>query len=1153
MSYVSGWLIACNSKLYFQSSIFSTDKVGRSSLWISISPTPIVRTLCSRYPSVLLLFIGIYSTAYASDITVTMRGVSGGEQISLFIGATEVTLSPSSKPISTSTSDYTVTGVTINGTIHVSFPVDNGDVYVEKIVVDGTTYPYSSATSNTGSWGSPNGCGFGTNTGWLYCNGAMSFAVPYGPTTVDSETTWHFDEASWTGTTGEVEDSVNGINGVAVSYNFALPTTESGSPVPAIAGDPGTCGAGKFDSNADGYVRIPDPVTGSRLDQGTHSLSAWVYAHALPSSDHWTILTKESNYEVHVNTSGQIVFQHNTTNPNAYWTGGWTSWFTLTSSSSISVGNWHHITITASHASSQKIYIDGTLAGTGTDNNSVVIDDYDLLIGSDHDSYMDSRSFNGYIDEVRVFDPELTSTEVTAVMNEVHACPPAAPSVSNIIVDVGGGNGSTCSESEIEITIQNSASNVVAGYTGTLTLSTSSGNGDWSKTATASDALGTLTPGSSDSGLATYVFEAGEGDAGIITLNLENTHAETITISAVDALASVTGVSSNLGFSENAFVVSNIDSLNDDIIAGRRHDFQVSMMRQDPSTGVCSVATGYSASAVKVWLNRTESAGAAPSLMNTDGSNSMTPPDSQPGSDNFTLEINSGTASFDMEASDIGQYSLQFLDDSNGFSDSDITGQSSSLSVRPFALYVDIASNPAAVDHLGNAFTTAGTDFTVTVKAVTWESADDAGDDGVADGHDDSDPANNADLSGNSVLNSFGGESTSEGVQLSSILLLPSGGLDGGLESSLTLPADARQLDSFSSGSQTTNNVFFDEVGIIELSASILDGGYLGSSYSSRIVGRSGRVGRFTPYEFSRGPSSINESCSSAIAYTYMAETFTVDYILNALSAQGSLTNNYENDYSKLKSGFGTLSFGGLDQLSATSLTPRISVGPSSFAWSNGVGSINTELTLTRSSSPDGPYSQSDIGLSVADSDSVPFAASEINLDVNGDLTDDHATLDRVNFRFGRLTMAPSHGPETTALPVKLLTEYWDGSLWQVNKDDNCTALALSDISFPDGTADVVANRTVTVGAGTSVGSFASLTGNDIIFSQGDAGHSFSAPGAGNTGRFDVDIDLSNYLWLRYDWNQDSDYSDSSLPTTTHIFGLYRGHDRIIYWREILH
>ncbi|EIK44630.1 MSHA biogenesis protein MshQ [Cellvibrio sp. BR] len=82
------------------------------------------------------------------------------------------------------------------------------------------------------------------------------------------------------------------------------------------------------------------------------------------------------------------------------------------------------------------------------------------------------------------------------------------------------------------------------------------------------------------------------------------------------------------------------------------------------------------------------------------------------------------------------------------------------------------------------------------------------------------------------------------------------------------------------------------------------------------------------------------------------------------------------------------------------------------------------------------------------------------------------------------------------------------------------------------------------------MGNYDSSTATEINFTSGNANHFFSAPGVGVTGSFDVKVDLTSYPWLRFDWNQDGDYSDTTIPDAEFGFGSYRGHDRIIYWRE---
>jgi len=53
-----------------------------------------------------------------------------------------------------------------------------------------------------------------------------------------------------------------------------------------------------------------------------------------------------------------------------------------------------------------------------------------------------------------------------------------------------------------------------------------------------------------------------------------------------------------------------------------------------------------------------------------------------------------------------------------------------------------------------------------------------------------------------------------------------------------------------------------------------------------------------------------------------------------------------------------------------------------------------------------------------------------------------------------------------------------------------------------------------------------------------------SAPGDGNTGQLDLRFNVDS--WLRYDWNGGGDVSPQGQVT----FGRYRGHDRVIYWKE---
>lgn len=939
---------------------------------------------------------------------------------------------------------------------------------------------------------------------------------------------WRLEENTWSGNANEIVDSSsNNLHGRSVAVNGNHPTRVINTPV--VAGDPGTCYYGNFNGVNDGYLRIDDPGTNSILDLNNEfAVAVWIYPRTWATSDLMSIVSKDENFEFHLNGSGQV---------NWWWGGGNRE---LTTAASVGLNAWHHIVISYRNGE-QIIYIDGVNAATRATTEAITLNNDPVLIGTDLD--FNNRNFNGLIDEVKIYNQRLSAAEVSAIMAQTHPCV-LTPAIDHFVIDVGGGSASTCAPYEVTITAEDANNNTLTAYTGTIGITTSTSNGNWS----VNSANGNFSPGGNDSGSASYDFEVSGGDNGVITLDLANQHTETLTITVIDAVNGVTSTSGNLSFSENAFVINATDSLANDVIANRSHNFQVAMMREDPSTGVCSVATNYNVATVKAWLTRGagDPGGVGPQVSNATVSDSEILGNAEPPGANFTLPFVNGVADFSLLASDVGRYALNFQDDSLSFSDQDISGSSSTFVARPFGFAVSALGNPGANNASGAVFTSAGSDFSVTVRAVGWESGDDNNNDGIPDGH--------ADLSNNLNLVSFGNEIPGESVQLSSALVAPGGGNDPGLGDSATAPGDGRLVSSFSNGVGNTNDVYFSEVGIIELNATVGDGNYLGAgaTFTSRASGRSSSVGRFTPAQLSVIPGSINEACGSGLNFSYMGQAFEVEWQLEARNAFDALTMNYEGAFAKLDSGNGSLDFAARDAVTPTYLSSRLNHNLTNFAWSAGTGSLISNIQIARAVSPDGPYDQLDIGGLATDGDGVTVSSASLNLDEDNDTSFDHVNLGQTEVRFGRLRLADSFGPETANLPVDFQTQYWNGSLWTINLDDSCTTIDLDAISYPNGPISTVANRTVSVGSSNSTGIYASLGGAAVNFTNGDADHYFTSPGTGNMGEITVDVNLALYPWLRFDWNQDGDYSDTLLPTASFTFGSYRGHDRVIFWQELL-
>lgn len=733
------------------------------------------------------------------------------------------------------------------------------------------------------------------------------------------------------------------------------------------------------------------------------------------------------------------------------------------------------------------------------------------------------------------------SSSIIASADFGGSCGVVAPVITTFVVDTGGNTASTCTPKNITITARDGSNNILTGYTGTISISTSTGRGTWAKTNVAANANGTLVPGN-DNGQATYTFTA--ADAGDIVLALSNQRAQSLTITVADSGAGISATSSTVTFSDNAFVIASANaSWGEDVVGMRDHPFTATVTRRDPNTGACGVATSYNVPNLRMWLTRHGDDpvnSAAPSAVI--GANVVSLSNTQPAANNVSLSFTNGVALFTLRTTDVGKYAINLADTSNSFASSIISGSSNTLVVRPFAIRIQVSGNTGAASASGPVFRKAGQPFTVTVTGVGWQAADDTDQDGMAEGHNDFDPANNADLSNNSALVRF-----ASSITLGSKLLQPI----GGSESALTVGT----FSSFSAGTASVSNNSFGDVGIIEITAALSGNTYLGSPGSNKIVGRSGYVGRFYPDHFRLSATAVQPSCSSVLPYSYLEEPFSLNAIVTPYNAAGIAVQNYQVGFRKFDTTAFASMLSAVDGAVPLSLTNRITVTSDTTAYSwnpDWVLTATPKIKINRNTTPDGPFPQVRIGFAPTDTDSVGLRASDLNLDTNGDGIMDAARLGATSMglRFGRLRLDDSYGPETANLPVIFRTEYWDGSEWRQNRDDSCTQIALARIRYPGGPINVVANRSPAVGAGSTTGTYANLNATAVVFTNGDAGHYFSAPGAGNTGSVRVQTDLTDYPWLRFDWNGDGIFSDTSLPDAHFTFGNYRGHDRMLYWIE---
>lgn len=686
--------------------------------------------------------------------------------------------------------------------------------------------------------------------------------------------------------------------------------------------------------------------------------------------------------------------------------------------------------------------------------------------------------------------------------------------LDHFAIDVGGGTASTCVPLQVNISARDVPDAVVNDYAGTIVIATSSGHGDWSVVT----ANGVFDNGIADDGVAGYTFDLADG--GAISLNLANMHADDLTVSVTDTALAITTVSNPVGFRDNAFVIIPTDALGTTAAAGRPHAYLAQLMRRDSLTGDCAVATNYAGNfALKAWISRSASdpGGTAPGI----GGTAL--PSALPGANNLSLNFTAGEAAFDLDTGDVGQYGLNFRDDTSGFAlDTTgtaraIDGSSSTLTVRPFGLALtDInaagAPNPGADTPGGGVFAAAGDDFAATVTAVAWQAGDDGDDDGV--------PDSGANLADNAATPSYAWATTLSAVAP----FEPAAGVLGSLANG------ALGAGSFSSGASTPTNLRYSEVGSVTLTADAVN--YLGAA-GANITGLSGPVGRFTPDHFDVTPNSTPTfAAACGMNFSYLDQALAYDtapeVTITARAVGGATTQNYTDIWWKLDNIAPAYSDAGMS--AGVTLDSSAATHGSTAAGTNGqvVSTFGGTLSYVR---PGGgppaldaePFNSNiEVSFDVTDSDGVAYTGNPFAFNI------DFRVGDFPAIRHGRLLLTSVVGSELLPLQVPLQAQYYLGAAegWQVNTDDACTTPATGDFTLTPGTLS-------------SVGS--------VSFSAGTGYVELAAPGAGNTGTEDV-TGTGTDAWLQYDW--DGDGSHDNNPAARATFGLYQGNERVIYIRE---
>lgn len=997
------------------------------------------------------------------------------------------------------------------------------------------------------------------------CNGTTSTPVLLG--------SWRMDEGSWNGTAGEVIDSSGkGNHGRAriAAGSTPLPSTFSGNPAYTV-GAQNTCRYGAFDGTGTptrnySYVELSGFPT---LPNG-FTFAAWIRSSDA-SAQHQRILVRDdaqNGWGLSLSDgTGQPklrFFARNITNNGAV-TGQGTNpscgVFCVDTNAVITNNTWYYVaSVVDTTAKTVTLYVynqsgaiqakaTGAYSGTWTDGSGTAAIGGETSASSE--GTQTSWHFLGNIDEVNIYSGALTQTSIESLLTTVRTCPApdhyelqvAATSIACMGADV---IVRACADSSVPCNQDNSVNtNVTLATTAgalnatTLTLSSGSGSTKLLYGAAAENATATI----SLSGEVTAATNARKCCTGTSSCNVANscstqfkragflfTNTATDTTNSVPT--QVAGVASNSVVTPSNYAylraVQTSSAANNACVARFTTPQTVPMAYQcvNPSSCIAGQSLTVNTAAITGYA----SAGPVSAYTNV----------------SFNFDSN-GNAPLTLNYSDVGQIHLLAslaLPQTSTDPAYTMTGTSNDFVVRPYSMKVSAVTtaangaNPGKTNEAGsgNNFVSAGTPFKVSVQSTN---------------------------AAGSVTPNFGNETDSQAKNITlatQSLVYPS----GGTAAALTYTANSFALSS--SSTYTNPTVVWPEVGSITIRPGLSDYLATGSAVSGVT---SSTVGRFYPDHYRVVPANTSAT-NGCGAFTYMGQPniAITPYIIAESAGSSPVTvANYDNN----TRGYGGTSnlalpvFAAENNSDGVSLSSRISA--TTAKWINGVYSSAVTGTFARqaSTAPDGPYTSLRLGISsMADAGATPFDLVGVTVNTPSSAAKDmlggtaiaikdpsDASKYLLNARFGRLRLDDAFGPETYPLNVNFLTEYWAGNRFALNANDSCTQVLRSAITYPAGAISTDSNRTVALTGGSTQGTYANLSATYVGFNAGTAGHKFTSPN-GAKGKFVVGINLATLPWLRYDWNQDGDYSDALMPNANYEFGSYRGNDRIIYWREKL-
>lgn len=945
---------------------------------------------------------------------------------------------------------------------------------------------------------------------------------------------YRFDEASWDGTAGEL-------------INNSMDLLHGQSSGGTLSQDGQICRAATFDG-VDDHFSLPAISTDFRTGL---SAMAWVDFNDAQS---WERVLDFSNGQANNN----IILARNGTSDDLTFEiyNGSATCGKTTASGAILSGR-HHYAVTLSPARAVVLYRDGVTIASGSSTclpaNVTRTQNYIGRSVWGHDGYFDSQ-----IDELKVFDSGLSATRIAEIYNNEQAgnnydgSARSCPRALDHYAITHNSPGLTCEGAQITVTAHdvdhvdyNVSSNTA------LTVSTS-------KSVDRILSSPATIPPTIPSGSASTTFYL-QHSAVLSKIDIDVTDGIASDLENASDLDNPEAEDREFNFLDTAFrfYVGDDHTATTPIgvqVAGvlSSQNLFLKAVRSNTDTGACEAAfQGVTTNVEMAYECNNPTACTARDLLDITGASTPVTlaPNNNGSTGNYTgvsLAFNaSGLAPFKFNYKDAGQITLhakKSVAESSPDPAFTLKGNSNAFWTRPAKLVVTAKSGTKTLDNTTTSFDAdhpihkAGVDFTLEVTAQNAH--------------------------GQTTPN-YQPEETAFAFALTRTGPTDDDAVNGHLTYNTGQPVITSQSSSasfervnlarFNQGI-STNVAKYSEVGLLQLDLQDVD--YANTGFP--VDGDAINIGRFTPDHFTVTASadSFDDFCGvGADGFTYIGQPFSYinppEITITAVNLAGIPTKNYtQASYQKLTDADDNIrrTFAVADKTTCDSegkkpngdcqgekmaVTPSFS--PGNFNTDKaGAGIMTYEFaagdTFTYSKGANSEVnfftaSYEILLTQVKDSDQVSSFT---------DFPDTPLSIDKplsiiptgVNLRFGRLVIENSFGPETADLSQPMRVEYLNDGNYTLATGDACTPVTAANMTrTPDKTP---------------------VDGDNGVFIDGKNNRLFiTAPGQKKT--FDVEYEASS--WLKFDWNGDGNFDNN--PTGTATFGLYRGNDRIIYWREI--